>query len=196
MACRILVPQIGIKPVPPALEVWSPNPWTTREVPWFSFYTYLTFHYDRVSMLMKLQSNNNPCEMPWRKGADTFISLRFFLISDPFIVAHLHSGCEKSSSMASLCLSWLLGMTQRHQLGQWDGSSLLGTSGKAFVWACLVAQSGLTLCNLIDCRLSGFPVHGILQARILEWVAISSFRGSSQPRVQTQVSCIGRWIPY
>ena len=61
-------------------------------------------------MLMKLQSNNNPCEMPWRKGTDTFISLRFFLISDPFILAHLHSECEKSSSMASLafpgCQEW------------------------------------------------------------------------------------------
>ena len=39
------------------------------------------------------------------------------------------------------------------------------------------------------------PVHGILQARILEWVAISSFRGSSQPRGQTKVSCIaGRFF--
>ena len=36
----------------------------------------------------------------------------------------------------------------------------------------------------------GFSVHGILQARILEWVAISFFRGSSQPRDQTQVSHI------
>ena len=46
---------------------------------------------------------------------------------------------------------------------------------------------------------SGFPVHGILQARILEWVAISSSRASSWPRDQTHVSCIScinRWIPY
>ena len=32
-ACRILVPQPGIEPVPPAVEAWSPNHWTTREVP-------------------------------------------------------------------------------------------------------------------------------------------------------------------
>ena len=38
--------------------------------------------------------------------------------------------------------------------------------------------------------------HGILQARILEWVAFSFSRGSSQPREQTQVSCICRWILY
>ena len=53
-----------------------------------------------------------------------------------------------------------------------------------------VAQSCPTLCNPMDCSLSGSSVHGILQARILEWVAISFFRGSSQPREQTQVSHI------
>ena len=39
-------------------------------------------------------------------------------------------------------------------------------------------------------------VHGISQARILEWVAISFSRGPSRLRRQTYVSCIGRWIPY
>ena len=55
------------------------------------------------------------------------------------------------------------------------------------------AQSCLTLCNPVDCSPPGSSIHGILQARILEWVAISSSRGSSQLRVQTQVSrIIGR----
>ena len=45
-----------------------------------------------------------------------------------------------------------------------------------------VAQSCLTLCNSMDCSLPGSTVHGILQARILEWVAIPFSRGSSQPR--------------
>ena len=53
-----------------------------------------------------------------------------------------------------------------------------------------VTQSCLTLCNPMDCSLPGFSVHGILQARTLEWVAISFSRGSSQPRYRTQVSCI------
>ena len=44
---------------------------------------------------------------------------------------------------------------------------------------CLVAQSCLTLCNLMDCSPPGFSVPGILQARLLEWIAISSSRGSS-----------------
>ena len=43
----------------------------------------------------------------------------------------------------------------------------------------LVAKSCLTLCNLVDCSPPGSSVHGISQARILEWVAISSSRGSS-----------------
>ena len=56
-------------------------------------------------------------------------------------------------------------------------------------------QSCPTLCDLMDCRSPGSSVHGIFQARILRWVAISSFRGSSQTRDQTHifyVSCIGR----
>ena len=46
----------------------------------------------------------------------------------------------------------------------------------------------------MNCSLPGSAVHGILQARILEWVAISSSRGSSQPRDRTDFSCIGRRV--
>ena len=53
-----------------------------------------------------------------------------------------------------------------------------------------VAQSCPTLCDPVDCSPPGSSIHGILQARILEWVAISFSRGSSWPRDQTQVSCI------
>ena len=52
-----------------------------------------------------------------------------------------------------------------------------------------VAQSCLTLCDPMDGSLPGFSIHGIFQARISEWVAIS-FSRSSQPRDQTQVSHI------
>ena len=54
----------------------------------------------------------------------------------------------------------------------------------------LVAQWCLTLCDPMDCSPLGSFVHGILQARTLEWVAISFSRGSSQPRDRTLVSCI------
>ena len=48
-------------------------------------------------------------------------------------------------------------------------------------------QSCLTLCDPMDCSLPGSSVHGVLQARILEWVAISSSRESSWPRDQTRL---------
>ena len=58
-----------------------------------------------------------------------------------------------------------------------------------------IATSCLILFDPRDCSQPGFSVHAILQAWILEWVAISFSRGSSQPRDQTQVSCIsGRFF--
>ena len=53
-----------------------------------------------------------------------------------------------------------------------------------------VVQLCLTLCDPMDCSLLGSSVHGILQNRILEWVAFPFSRASSQPRDQTQVSHI------
>ena len=47
-----------------------------------------------------------------------------------------------------------------------------------------------TLCDPMDCSPPGSSVHGILQTRILEWIAIPFSRGSSQPRDRTQVSCL------
>ena len=78
----------------------------------------------------------------------------------------------------------------------WLRDSTTTTAAIAFAW-CLtyfnpcdchevkVAQSCLTLCNPID-----YTGHGILQARILEWIAFPFSRGSSQPRDRTQVSHI------
>ena len=67
------------------------------------------------------------------------------------------------------------------------------------VCVCSVIQSCLTLCNPMHCISPVSSVHEIFQAKILEWVAISSSRGSSQPRAWTWVSCvflIGRQILY
>ena len=63
--------------------------------------------------------------------------------------------------------------------------SLQCYSGDGFV-----AQLCPTLCDPMDYNPQGSSVHGISQARILEWVAISSSRGSSWPRDQARVSCI------
>ena len=67
---------------------------------------------------------------------------------------------------------------------------------------CTHAQSFsrcLTFCNPLDCSLLGSSIHGISQARILEWDTISYSRGSSPPKDRTCASCIsctGRWILY
>ena len=68
-----------------------------------------------------------------------------------------------------------------------------------FCCCCLVAKLCPILCDPMDCSPLGSSVHGILQARILEWVAITSSRGSSLPRDQihvSYVSCIARHVLY
>ena len=74
-------------------------------------------------------------------------------------------------------------------------------SGQTFYCVCAfsVTQSCPAFCDPMYCSSLGSSVHGILQTRILEWVAISSSRGSFQPRDQTrifQASYIGSWILY
>ena len=92
--------------------------------------------------------------------------------------------------------NWYFVSKEKQKHKPWVGSSqansiCLPTSVAAL--SCVCAQSCPSLCP------PGSSVHGIFQARILEWVAISSSRESCQPRDQTWVSstsCIGRWILY
>ena len=58
------------------------------------------------------------------------------------------------------------------------------------VRACTCAQACLTLCNPMDCNPPGSCVHGIFQARILEWVGHFLLQGIFPPRDRTHVSCI------
>ena len=79
-------------------------------------------------------------------------------------------------------------------LGLWDGYWQV-----SLLPFCSVAKSCPTLCNHVDHSPPGSSAHGILQARILEWVAMPSSKGSSQPRNRTRisyVSCIGRRVLY
>ena len=78
---------------------------------------------------------------------------------------------------------FFLSLLQRHNL-------------KTHGYDCVCAQFCLTLCNRMDCSLLGSSVHGVLLARILECVAVSFSRGSSQTRDWTCVSCTGRWTLY
>ena len=81
--------------------------------------------------------------------------------------------------------------------GDRDGNSKKKHMSSFLIWynlscavLCLVTQSCLTLCDPMDCSPPGSPVQGVYQARILEWVAMPSSRGSSRPRDWNQVSHI------
>ena len=84
-------------------------------------------------------------------------------------------------------------MVMRHRDSQEE-------NGKQVSFTCSVCtQSCPTLCDPMDCSSPGSSVHGVFQARILEWVAISSFWGSSQPSDWTflsRISCFGKRILY
>ena len=72
-------------------------------------------------------------------------------------------------------------------MGVWPGGMVEGGEGTCGHVQSL--QSCLTNCSPMDCSPPASSVHGILQTRILEWVAMTSSRGSSQPRGRTCVSC-------
>ena len=62
---------------------------------------------------------------------------------------------------------------------------------------CVLSRfSRVRLRDTMDCSPPGSTVHEILQATTLEWVAISSSRGSSRSRDRNWVSCVGRWVLY
>ena len=102
-----------------------------------------------------------------------------------------------------MCTNWTLFNTLLHRVISavpayitWGeckvwGPLFLSSASLSFTVVCVkVAQSCLTLCDPMNCSAPGSSVHGILQARTLEWVAVPFSRGSSRPRDRTQVSHI------
>ena len=90
------------------------------------------------------------------------------------------------------CESWTIKKAEHRRADAfelWCWRRLLRESlGQQGYQTSLSLQLCLTLCDPMDCHKPGSSVYGILQARILEWVAISSSRKSSQPRDQTLLS--------
>ena len=80
----------------------------------------------------------------------------------------------------------------KHPLCFWEVYSLNHISNMDFLFSRSVVPD--SFCDYMDCSPPGSSVHGILQARILEWVVISFSRASSQPRDQTWVSCTNTQI--
>ena len=117
-----------------------------------------------------------------------------------FPLQHKFCGCfPNRTDYITRCCSHLSSFAlMGHRFPIWDCHLIV-----IFVWCfkhycccCLVTKSCLPFCNPMDCSLPGSSVHGIFQKSILEWIAISFSKGSSQPRDLTRVSCIGRQILY
>ena len=72
----------------------------------------------------------------------------------------------------------------------------LETRSSPTVGVCVHAQSCLTLCDPVDCSPPGSSVRGNSQARMLEWVAMPSSKGSSLPRDGNHIFSTGRQILY
>ena len=125
---------------------------------------------EKVGLKLNIQKTNIMASSPitsWQIDGVTVEIVRDFILEG----SRITGDCDCSHEIKG-CL--LIGRKVMRNLGE----------GK-------VAQSCPTLCDPMDCNLLGFSIHGILQTRILEWIAISFSRGSSQPRDRTQVSLFG-----
>ena len=105
---------------------------------------------------------------------------------------------QRSSHIPSMPWSPLIAGPSQHYNMRTCGS-VCSFNMKSHIRSChtcaKLLQLCLSLCNPMDCNPTGSSVNGILQERILGWVALASSRGSSQPRDQTiisYISCIGR----
>ena len=147
-SCVILVPPLGIGFAPSALEAWSPNYWTTREV--------------LCELALLLIILLHKCQLS--SWSLTLTSIFFFLIFkfEIWLINNLVlvSGVQQSDSIICICVYVYI---------FWYMYSVICIC-VSFLWKqkvkVKVAQSCPTFCNPKD-----YTVHGILQARILEWVA-------------------------
>ena len=98
-------------------------------------------------------------------------------------------------SASSICISYRVGFLAQVSGGRQNSRGLLCNGGHndsdllSLECECMLTRSSHTrLCNAMDCSLPGSSVHKILQATILEWVAMPFSRGSSQPRNKIHIS--------
>ena len=183
----------------------SQSPFCHRQPPWMSSCTqlptpfsspcHLTFHSASLLKPFSSSSVTSPakCNRPWFSFNPTPVITH----SGQWLLTLLKTfglyNTAHSSFPSSLFINPLsacdthqcptLASCSSHPLPDWALYSLISLKLK-------LAQSCPTLCDSMD-----YTVHGFLQARILEWLVFPFFRGSSQPRDRTQVSCIaGRFF--
>ena len=98
--------------------------------------------------------------------------------------------------MASLMAEWRNAVRTRSQWNMFGNENrkwVLQSQSLSFVLHAKSLQACLALCDPVDCSLPGFSVHGILQARILEWVAMPSLQGDLPHSGQTWVFRLPHW---
>ena len=149
-------------------------------------------HYAVLKKAMATHSSTLAWKIPWTEEPGRLQSMGSKTVGHDWATS-LSLSCIGEGNGHPLQCSCL----ENPRDGEPDGLPSMGShrvkqlsSGSSMLFS--VAKLCQTLCNPMDCSLPGSSVHGIFQARILEWVGISSSRGSSQLRDWTHVSCIGR----
>ena len=127
------------------------------------------------------------CPIFYLNGDFACIWLMYLLVCKLHLTfSHTHKNCNNSKDFnCNACNLWLSSPFIQFMITQ----SIYSPISTCFAWirllvcvCVLVTQSCPTLCNPVDCSPPGSSVHGILQARMLEWVAVLLPRGSFQPR--------------
>ena len=163
------------------METWSLNHQTTREIPLLPLPTQHT-HSERSHHFLGHQTPLKFRFPSWVSNLHAPFTLDGWL--------YLHSSQKKAKPTTKLSPFSELIKSYR-----FISLSLLTTTLHLFKVKVLVTRSCPTLCNPMDCSPPGSSVHGVLQARILEWVAIPFSRGPSRPRDQSWVSHIsGKFV--
>ena len=107
----------------------------------------------------------------------------------------IHESCASSlqirSAWMNILIIWFFQNTSQRYT---DTSLVFSLCVCVCVCVCVCSLSRVQLFAILWTSLPGSSVHGIFQARILEWIAISCSRGSSRPRDQTHILCFGRRI--
>ena len=139
-----------------------------------SLYNSKTTHHPKKQLrLTSSHSSFSPPPTPGNHSITHVLSVPFFSKA---------SG-ERGLDTKAVRLPWTWNRTVLPE-SEWEGNKV------GFESESDIAQSCPTLCDPMDCSLPRSSIHGIFQARVLEWVAISFSRGSSPPRDWTWVSRI------
>ena len=119
-----------------------------------------------------------------------------FISLEPSGREHLGQGDLECERLKVCSLDHQTSIQQDQVNHSWSGPAQGIWSSRPVALGCSVDKSCPALCNPRNYSPPGSSVHGILQAGILEWVAISSSRGSSPPRDRTHISCLRRQVLY